>query len=127
MKRKMIGSTIVRVGSYLATDKRGYIINDTSVTKIQRAWRKPIHEMVCAYKSHFSNNLHSVYVRGSVVRGEAIKGVSDIDSFAILLRASADIDQQWTDSFRSSVERGCKQEAAQPPGLWSAAPLSHEP
>ena len=37
-----------------------------------------------AYITSYGDNLHSVYIRGSVAQGTMISGVSDLDSFCLI-------------------------------------------
>jgi len=80
------------IGSFLQTDTDGFIVNTTSPEKIQSAWLPAVEMVSDAYRKHFGENLHSVYIRGSVAKGEAIDNISDIDSFAIVTLPYDDID-----------------------------------
>lgn len=70
------------MGSYFEVDKEGYIVNPTSVEKIQGEWKALVNDIVEVYKKTYGESLKQVYIRGSVAKGEAVKGVSDIDTFA---------------------------------------------
>src|SRR3989344_1347016 len=89
---------IKRVGGYLEIDKDGFIIKQASTERIPEKWKPVIEETVAAYKQHFGDDLVSVYVRGSVVKGEAIDGISDLDTIAIV-STSENISTAWGDKF----------------------------
>jgi len=91
--------TVKPIGSFLQTDADGFIVNTTSPEKIQRAWLPAVEMVKDAYKQHFGEHLHSVYVRGSVVKGEAIDNISDIDSFAVVTLSYDNIDTSWSKDF----------------------------
>ena len=83
---------IQETGSYFNTDKEGFLINPASVDKIQEEWRPLVDAIVESYKSMYGDTLVSVYIRGSVGKGEAIKHVSDVDSFAYADVSKEEID-----------------------------------
>ncbi|WP_137938619.1 nucleotidyltransferase domain-containing protein [Chitinivorax sp. B] len=74
---------IKAVGSFLPLTPDGALINDTSLSHIEPSLAK---ETVRLYEQWFGDTLRSVYVRGSVARGNAIPGCSDFDTFAVLDR-----------------------------------------
>lgn len=69
-------------GSYFEVDVDGFLINPASLEKIQPEWRPVINDVIELYKKQYGDRLKNVYIRGSVAKGEAILGVSDLDSFA---------------------------------------------
>ena len=69
-------------GSYFQTDENGFLINPASVEKVQEKWKPLIDDIVEAYKNKYGEKLKNVFIRGSVAKGEAVEGVSDIDTFA---------------------------------------------
>jgi len=73
---------IQETGSYFEIDKDGFLMNPASVDNIQDEWQPVVDEVIELYKKYFSDSLISVYLRGSVSKGEAIKNVSDVDSWA---------------------------------------------
>ncbi|HRH30545.1 MAG TPA: nucleotidyltransferase domain-containing protein [Candidatus Paceibacterota bacterium] len=70
------------IGSYFELDAEGHVVNPTSLEKIQEEWKPLIEDIVAVYKKAYGEHLRQVYIRGSVAKGEAVKGVSDIDTFA---------------------------------------------
>lgn len=97
--------SIKKIGSYLKLDESGYIVNTTSIDRVQEKWKEPLEKVCDAYKDHYSSNLHSAYVRGSVAKGEAIEGVSDIDTFAVVSLPSEAIDRSWVKDFKVNFSR----------------------
>lgn len=91
------------IGSYLELDERGYIINPASLEKIQEKYLPAVKEIKEEYLKHFGENLHSVYLRGSVAKGEAIENISDIDSFAVIALKDSDINTDWAGEFNNSI------------------------
>jgi hypothetical protein len=85
------------LGSYFDVDEEGYIINPTSKDKVQEKWTPVIDDAVEAYKHAYGDHLRHVYVRGSVAKGEAIEGVSDLDTFAYVDIPSEEIEHEWVD------------------------------
>ena len=71
-------------GAILATDDDGYLIPDASLDKIVPPWDAAVDFIKEAYIEHLGDRLHSVYVRGSVARGLAVEGISDLDSVALV-------------------------------------------
>ncbi|MUG68012.1 nucleotidyltransferase domain-containing protein [Paenibacillus campinasensis] len=64
-------------------DPSGCIISDVSINKIDSKYQHCIEEAVERLKSVFQEQLHSVYVYGSVARGEAVEVQSDLDLIAM--------------------------------------------
>ena len=92
---------IQETGSYFEIDPDGYLVNPASVDKIQDEWRGLVDEMIEVYKKHFGENLVTVYLRGSVAKGEAIKNISDVDSWAYVDMKKEDITQG---SFKEEIK-----------------------
>lgn len=83
------------IGSYFEKDKDGYLINPTSLEKIQEEWKPVTEEVVDIYKEQFGDKLSSVYIRGSVAKGEAIRNISDVDTFAYVDLSKEEIQKEW--------------------------------
>lgn len=58
-------------------DSDGYIVN--SCTGIQESYEPLIKRICFLLKSKLSDRLHSIYLYGSVSRGTAVEGKSDLD------------------------------------------------
>lgn len=64
-------------------DPNGFIVSDVSIDKIDGVYVPCIRESVESLKKLFPLQLHSVYIYGSVARGEAVAFKSDIDLIAM--------------------------------------------
>ncbi|WP_413376675.1 nucleotidyltransferase domain-containing protein [Alkalihalobacillus sp. 1P02AB] len=64
-------------------DADGFIVSDVSKDKINNVYMPCIMESVESLRKVFQQQLHSVYVYGSVPRGEAIALKSDLDLIAL--------------------------------------------
>ena len=85
---------IVKIGTVLKTDEQGFLVSESSKDKIKSPWEEAVNEVVDQYLDKFADRIHSVYIKGSVSRGTAIQGVSDIDSLA-LIKGNNPIDTSW--------------------------------
>ena len=92
---------ILPKGSYFQTDKEGFLVNPASPEKLQSEWRPAIDDAIEAYKNQYGDKLKNVYVRGSVAKGEAVKGISDLDTFAYVDMPQDEITYNWA---RSAIE-----------------------
>jgi uncharacterized protein len=72
------------MGRYWRTDEAGYLLNDADRSLIAAAFWPLVDAVVAAYVRHVGDALHSIYITGSVARGTAIAGQSDLDTFAVL-------------------------------------------
>lgn len=86
----------------IGVDEEGYIVNDTSLHKINQEYMHAIHQLIEMIKPCLSGKLHSIYVYGSVGRGNAIVGKSDID-LSMVLEAPLTIDEK--DNLANETER----------------------
>ncbi|MBM7095142.1 nucleotidyltransferase domain-containing protein [Bacillus sp. H-16] len=64
-------------------DRNGFIVSDVNKNKIEHAYWPCIKESVAELVQLFPDRLHSVYVYGSVARGEATVQKSDLDLIAL--------------------------------------------
>jgi len=74
---------IAKLRAGYGLDANGYIVSDVSKDKIERVFMPCIQESIGYLKKVFHDQLHSVYLYGSVARGEAIVGKSDLDLIAL--------------------------------------------
>lgn len=77
---------VIEIGNLKAgygLDSKGFIVSDVSEDKIDDVYMLCIRESVESLKKLFNEQLHSVYVYGSVARGEAIAKKSDLDLIAM--------------------------------------------
>lgn len=80
-------------GRCYPVDANGFLRPDAHETLVPPLWQPLVAAAVAAYQAHLGSALHSVYLRGSVPRGLAIPGVSDLDTFAVVDRP---VDETWT-------------------------------
>lgn len=92
-------------GSFLETDTDGFIVNTTSPEKIQVAWMPAVEMVKEAYQKQIGEHLHSVYIRGSVAKGQAIDNISDIDSFAVVTLPYDEVDMSWSKGLVEEVKK----------------------
>ncbi len=70
-------------------DADGYIAPEVSLARIQPPFVAITRRLQALCSERFGDDLHSIYLYGSVVRGAAIVGVSDLDVL-VALRADPD-------------------------------------
>ena len=109
-------SKIKAIGECFEVNKEGFFESPCSFKKIDSPWLEVLEKAKSAYLENLGENLHSIYVRGSVARGTAVKEVSDIDTFAVLNRKVSKSDTAWIkaeqlklnepSSFHTGVEFG---------------------
>ena len=75
---------IIQNSVFLDTDDEGYLISDSSAAKIVPPWSEAVDYARQLEVRRLGGRLHSLYLRGSVARGRAIAGRSDLDLFAVL-------------------------------------------
>ncbi|WP_346896546.1 nucleotidyltransferase domain-containing protein [Clostridium sp. UBA7503] len=68
----------------IGTDKDGYIMKFASKDNINSNYMTLIEQLIEILKYNIGNKLHSIYVYGSVGRGEAILSKSDVDLCIII-------------------------------------------
>lgn len=96
---------VKRVGGYLEVDEQGYLKKAADVSRIQEPWLTPVEAVRQAYLDRYGNTLHSIYIRGSVAKGRAIEGVSDIDSLAVFREDRFDEpDGAWERDVEEDIE-----------------------
>jgi uncharacterized protein len=88
---------VKNIGRFCPTDCNGNIVNDSSLSNINPAFSKVIEETADLYQTHLKEELHSIYIRGSIPRGLGIEGVSDLDTIALMNKSIQDIDLGWVD------------------------------
>jgi len=87
---------ILPLGSVLALDSEGYLSFEPDLGNIQPHWRALLDEVVEMYRGQLGENVHGVYVRGTVAKCAAIDGVSDLDTFAITYTGEEQIQPEWS-------------------------------
>jgi predicted nucleotidyltransferase len=66
--------------------------------------RNAARRLVDEYRAHFGDRLVATYVWGSVHRGEAVPGVSDLDLFHFITDAMRPTDQEWRLRLRQELD-----------------------
>jgi uncharacterized protein len=74
-------------------DPDGYIIPEAGLDKVQPEYRGMPQAAAEVLVERFGSRLHSGYVYGSVVRGNAVPGRSDLDLLVVLRAPATDVDQ----------------------------------
>jgi uncharacterized protein len=75
---------IRRFGSYTKPDQQGFLQGSACTQKITGKWLSAVKTVTQAYLDACGDDIHSIYIRGSIAKGLALEHVSDIDSFAVL-------------------------------------------
>lgn len=96
-------TAIEKTGSLLKIDEKGFLISECDPGHLQEPWRGACEEMVGLYQENLGAALHSVYVRGSLPRGRALEGISDVDSFAVVREPISEGDFSWTQQARREL------------------------
>lgn len=96
---------IKKLGKVLKTDKNGFLIKKVSLRLIDLYWMKILNRMVLAYKNKFGENIHSIYVRGSIPLGTAQKGFSDVDLIVILNKPISKAEEKWEQMLENKIKR----------------------
>ena len=68
----------------IGTDEDGYIMKFASIHNINSEYKLLIEQLIEILKYNIGDNLHSIYVYGSVGRGEGVLGKSDIDLCVVI-------------------------------------------
>ncbi|MBG9783433.1 nucleotidyltransferase domain-containing protein [Shouchella lehensis] len=74
----------MKLPTRIGTDQNGYILNPTHINKLQHHIKPLLHTVLQLLQNCLGENVHSIYVYGSVARGEAILFKSDLDLTVIL-------------------------------------------
>lgn len=80
---------------YISVDNDGYLKDQYSLNDIKTEWKLPIEKFVFIIDKYFSDKIKSVYIRGSVATGGAIKFVSDIDFFIITVDVLSSYEKEF--------------------------------
>jgi hypothetical protein len=85
------------IGRFWRLDADGFIQNDAAPEKILPPYSELVAEVRDAYLQHLGQHADGIYVRGTVARGVAVEGMSDLDSFALVGRDPEDLDLSWAE------------------------------
>lgn len=78
-------------------DKDGFLLNDASLNKVSPGYQSLIEDIKQVYMHHSFGRLHSLYLFGSVPRGKATSGLSDIDVLGVMKGKAEWAINKWTD------------------------------
>ena len=95
-------------GSLLRADSNGFLVRDADAKKISPPWSAAVDFVKQAAIKNLSDSLHSIYIRGSVPRGLAVEGISDIDTYFIMhgnRNTCQQLDLSWVDKTRSEFSQ----------------------
>jgi len=96
---------IKKIGKVLQVDKNGYLIKQASAKLINSYWFKIVKTAVKEYQKGFNTNIQSIYVRGSIAQGTAIKGISDLDIIIILNNSVSEDDKKLLLKIEKSLKK----------------------
>ena len=96
---------ILEMGRVLKTDADGFIVSESSLDKLQPAWKEAVFATKDVYLRHLGDVVHSIYVRGTVSRGEAIEGISDVDTLCVVKQDPATLDRSWLRQERQTLAK----------------------
>lgn len=87
---------VVKMGRFYECDAEGYLVNDTSRDYLEGKWLAAVEDATTACIESFGDSLRSLYVRGSVPRGLAVEGISDLDLICLLHDRNTEPDRGTT-------------------------------
>lgn len=80
----MLKDEIFDIGCFFDLDENGFLINPSSKDKVQDEWLPVIIELLGSFKKNHSAYIDSIYLRGSVARGTAVKNKSNINLVVVI-------------------------------------------
>lgn len=89
-------------GSYAKLDDGGFILNSVENSEIQDEYKNIVEHVKRVYTEVFGADIHNIYLRGSVAKGEAVPGISDIDAFAFTYNKAS--EEKLRDLKRKTAE-----------------------
>ncbi len=96
-----------KIGGFFPMDKDGFIVNPTSKDKIMDHWINIISDIIEQYRNKYTNEVHSIYLRGSVAQGLDIEKISDLDMFALIYDKNNNYiswkNVSWTKQFQKKL------------------------
>lgn len=98
-------SQILPIGGLQKTDKNGFIIGKPTEDDIKTPWKEVVSEIRNAYLQEMHPSIHSLYVRGSVAFGNAIEGISDIDTLAVIFGQPSKTSHNWSAHEKERLEK----------------------
>jgi len=96
---------IRQIGKPMLPDSEGFLGNEARISKIPALWSEAVEHVQKAYIEHHGPQIRSLYLRGSLPRGEAFEGISDIDTFSIVDRVPDVSELAWIPDFKRSMKK----------------------
>ena len=90
---------IKKIGKVLHVGSKGYLVSESSKNNIVSPWDAPVQDLIDEYTKRLGDNLHSLYIRGSVARGTAVENMSDIDGLLLLKAPCGQLEVSWYKDF----------------------------
>src|ERR1044072_7031232 len=84
-------------------DSNGFILSEVSQDNVLREYQDVIDASVTALKAALPDVTHSVYVYGSVARGNAVRGKSDLDLLVIFKRKLTQQEQDKLNNLQKEL------------------------
>ncbi|MCW6038552.1 hypothetical protein K4A83_20065 [Spirulina subsalsa FACHB-351] len=81
-------------GRFWLLTEEGYLINDCQRSLIQDPWLPLVEEWMEGCVVGLGDRLHSLYLRGSIPRGLAVQGLSDLDGIVLTHQPLDDLTTQ---------------------------------
>lgn len=88
----------LEIGGYYPMDDAGHVLNRADAGHLQGDWLDLAEAVAAAYRERHGERLAAVCLRGSVVAGSAVPGVSDLDAFAVLHWREGERWQRWEEA-----------------------------
>jgi hypothetical protein len=95
---------IKKMGSFLELDDEGFVKSIDTKAPLQESWSDVVDRVIEFYKKEVGPELHSVYIRGSAAKAEAVDFVSDLDSFAVS-RIEVGDEPRAMDEFEKGIKK----------------------
>jgi predicted nucleotidyltransferase len=102
------GEVELKLPSRKGVDSNGFIINPTGKDNIQSSFKPILNAIVSLLQELLTEKLHSIYVYGSVGRGEAKEGLSDLDLTVILHSSLTDAETRMLNNATARLLQNLK-------------------
>lgn len=96
---------IQKLGRLLRTDSQGYLVNESNFENIQPPWTEAVAFVRKTLLQRLPDQIHSLYLRGSIPRGLALPNVSDVDILAVLHSEPKATDLSWVEASRQEFKK----------------------
>jgi hypothetical protein len=94
---------IKNIGSLHLLDAHGYILNPCVYPVTQKEYAEVVDWILTHCRSSLGDSLHSLYLRGSVAKGQAIPFISDIDTLLITHYSITEKQQQQVIEIKEKI------------------------